>query len=40
MRSLNALRDQGKVAGRPPSTPPLYADIIMDTIGEETDMAM
>ena len=40
MRSLNALRDQGKVVGRPPSTPPLYADIIMDTIGEGTDMAM
>ena len=24
--------------GRPPSTPPLYADIIMDTIGEGTDV--
>ena len=34
---MNALRDQGKVGGRPPSTPPLYADIIMDTIGEGTD---
>jgi len=33
-------RDQGKVGGRPPSTPPLYADIIifMDTIGEGTDV--
>ena len=40
LRSLNALRDQGKVVGRPPSTPPLYTDIIMDTIGEGTDMAM
>ena len=40
LRSFNALRDQGKVGGRPPSTPPLYADIIMDTIGEGTDMAM
>ena len=37
-RSLNALRDQRKVGGRPPSTPPLYADIIMDTIGEGTDV--
>ena len=36
LRSLNALHDQGKVVGRPPSTPPLYADIIMDTIGEGT----
>ena len=40
LRSLNALRDQGKVVGKPPSTPPLYADIIMDTIDEGTDMAM
>ena len=38
LRSLNALRDQGKVGGRPPSTPPLYVDIIMDTIGEGTDV--
>jgi len=38
LRSLNALRDQGKVGGRPPSTSPLYADIIMDTIGEGTDV--
>jgi len=37
-RSLNALRDEGKVGGRPPSTPPLYADIIMDTTGEGTDV--
>ena len=38
LRSLNALRDQGKLVGRPPSTPPLCADIIMDTIGEGTDV--
>ena len=38
LRSSTALRDQGKVAGRPPSTPPLYADIIMCTIGEGTDV--
>ena len=40
LRYLNTLRDQGKVGGRPPSRPPLYADIIMDTIGEGTDVTM
>ena len=38
LRSLNALRDHEKVVGRPPSKPPVYADINMNTVGEGTDV--
>ena len=36
---LNSLRDQKKTGGGPPSKPPPYADIILDVIGEGTDVA-
>ena len=36
---LNSVRDQKKTGGGPPNRPPPYADIIMNIIGERTDMA-
>ena len=36
---LNSVRDQKKTGGGPPNRPSSYADIIMNIIGERTDMA-
>ena len=36
---LNSVRDQKKTGCGPPNRPPPYADIIMNIIGERTDMA-
>ena len=36
---LKSLRDQKNTGGGPPGRPPPYADIILDVIGEGTDVA-